>query len=92
MSAPKNKVVYYPTSEKPLTAQEMAHAMAQLGKRDALWLALMQLLQIRLASAVSDAINHDPHAAGRLAEITELQEQIKSYRDTGLGIKKQSGE
>lgn len=92
MSEPKTKVVYYPTSEKPLTNQEMAHELAALGKRDGLWLALMQLLQIRLAAAVSDAINHDVHAPGRLAEITELQEQIKNYRDQGLGLKMQSGE
>lgn len=87
MPAPRTIVVHYPAPEKPLTPDQVARVLAQLGKRDDLWLALMHLLQIRLASAISGAIGGDPQAAGRLAEITELQEQIKDYRDVGLGLK-----
>lgn len=83
----KVKVVFYPVGEKPLTNEEIARALAQLGKRDALWLALMQLLQIRLAAAISAAIERDPDASGRLAEITELQQELKRHREAGLGLK-----
>jgi hypothetical protein len=38
--------------EKPLTQEQVARVLAQLGKRDEMWLALMQLLQVRLASAI----------------------------------------
>jgi hypothetical protein len=92
MKKPKTTVVYYPTPEAPMTPGELARVLAQLGKRDPLWLALMQLLQVRLAAAVSDSIGLDPLAPGRLAEITELQEQIKNYRDVGLGQKQALGE
>lgn len=84
---PKVVVVHYPAPDKPLTPEEMARTLAQLGKKDPLWLALMQLLQVRLASAISASIENDPQAAGRLAEITELQAELKNYRDTGLGLK-----
>lgn len=89
--AEKTRVVYYPTPETPLTDGELSRVMGQLGKRDALWLALMQILQMRLASAISDAAESDPKAAGRLAEITELQEILKKYRDRGLGDGRKSG-
>lgn len=81
-------VVHYPSPELPLTNEEMARDLSQLGKRDPLWLALMQLLQVRLAQAISDAVGRDENAAGRLAEITEFQQLLKEYRDRGLGLKK----
>jgi hypothetical protein len=91
MAGSKPIVVHYPAPEKPLTQEQVARALAQLGKRDDLWVALMQMLQVRLASAISGAIGNDPQAAGRLAEITELQEQIKNYRDMGMDLKRKDG-
>ena len=86
------KVIHYPAPEKPLTKEEIALALAQLGQRDDLWRALMQMLQVRLAAAISASISLDPLAPGRLAEVTELQEQLANYRANGWEIKRKSGE
>ena len=91
-------VVYYPSSELPLTPQEIAHELASLGKRDRLWLAIMQLLQGRLAKAVTQCADDEEgklspgHVSGRMAEITEIQQELKQYRDIGYGEKKKFGE
>jgi hypothetical protein len=76
----KAHVVYYPAHERPLQPQEIEAEFAKLGRNDGLWLAIMQVLQERLANATSDAANGEAHAAGRLQEILSLAQQFSAYR------------
>lgn len=95
-SAPR--VVYYPSPESPLTDAEIAREFAGLGKRDRLWLAIMQLMQQRLANAVTLCADDESgklapgHISGRMAEITELQQEFSRYRANGYADKKRAGE
>lgn len=73
-------VVHYPSPERPLTKEELEEIFSRLGRNDALWLALMQLLQDRLANATVDAAEGHPHAAGRLQEILGLQQTLSAFR------------
>ncbi len=77
---PAATVVHYPSHETPLSPADLEAVFARLGRNDALWLALMQLLQERLANATVDAANADLHAAGRLQEILGLQQQLSAFR------------
>lgn len=76
----KATIVYYPAHERPLTPPEIEAEFAKLGRNDALWLALMQVMQERVANATVDAANADPHAAGRLQELLGLTQQLSAYR------------
>lgn len=84
------KVIFYPVPEKRLTPAEIAQEMGKLGSRDALWLALMQVLQERLASAVVESAEvvmterASGHAAGRIAEITSFQEELLRLRTAAV--------
>ncbi len=73
-------VVYYPSHETPLAPADLEEIFGRLGRNDALWGALMQLLQERLANATVDAANGDLNAPGRLQEILGLQAQLSAFR------------
>jgi len=73
-------VVYYPSPETPLAPADLEEIFGRLGRNDALWGALMQLLQERLANATVDAANGDLNAPGRLQEILGLQAQLSAFR------------
>lgn len=87
------KRIYYPSAETPMTNDEIALELAQLAKKDRLWQALMQTLQERLAMATVDSTEVEltersaGHAAGRLFEITQIQERLDQMRRVGLGVK-----
>ncbi len=76
----KATVVYYPAHDRPLTPVEIEAEFAKLGRNDSLWLALMQVMQERVANATVDAANSDPQAAGRLQELLGLTQQLSAYR------------
>ena len=73
-------IVYYPAHERPLTEAALEAEFAKLGRNDGLWLALMQVLQERLAHATVDAANREENAPGRIEEILGLTQQLASYR------------
>jgi hypothetical protein len=81
MSTPKPvSVVYYPAPTTPLTRDEMQEVFAKIGRHDALWQALTQLLQERLAQATVDAAQGEAHAPGRLQELLALQQTFAAWR------------
>lgn len=75
-----SSLVYYPAPSQPLTPAELEEVFSRLGRNDAIWHALMQLLQERLVNATVAAANGEPEAAGRLQEILGLQQQIFAFR------------
>lgn len=75
-----SRVVYYPAGAAHLSAEDAATVLAKIGRHDAVWQALMQLLQERLARATVDAAEGEAHAAGRLQEILGLQQQLSALR------------
>lgn len=90
------QVIYYSAPEKRMTQAEIALEMGKLGARDKLWLALMQVLQERLASAVVESAEvvlterASGHAAGRISEINSFQEELVRLRTLKQDIKKRS--
>ena len=83
MTAPR--IIYYPAPSRPMTPEELTAEFAKLGRNDPLWLAIMQLLQARLANAIVAAANSEATAAGRLDELLNLQQEFAAYRDSGAG-------
>lgn len=79
----KIEIVYYPAPAELLGPEELLAAFARIGRNDAVWQALMQLLQQRLADAVGAATGNEPNAAGRIEEIVGLQQQLMAFRKQG---------
>lgn len=77
------KTVYFIVPEPPLIREEVQAAFSKLHPSDPLARALRQIVQERVAMAVSDCTSEKfteraaGHAAGRLAELLELQGELK---------------
>ena len=80
MSAPA-AVVYFRQAEGHLPPERVREEFAKLGRNDALWSALAQLVQQRLANAIVAASQNEPNAPGRLEELLDLQRELAGLRN-----------
>ena len=77
-----SKIIYITQPEPPLTREEIAKLFGKMSPRDPLPRALRQILQERLAQAISDgagdklAERSAGHVAGRTAELLELVQEL----------------
>lgn len=91
---PKLKVIFYPAPEKALSPDEIKQVFARFSEKDDIMVALRQILTMRLANATQESTEPDLTertagiAAGRLTEISELQDELAGYHRAAAELRK----
>jgi hypothetical protein len=93
----KAPLIYYPAPEKALTNEEINHIFGLFAPTDPIMVAFRQILVERLVLATVDAVEPSltertaGMVAGRIQEISSLQQELADFFKAGAALRHARG-